>query len=87
MSDYSHDLSVDMSGYVPLFRRFHGACHCSICSNNPEIRKYFINDFPCRFDDLPCDRFSHDLGSGVCSWRSGGRTHFCFRFVHEKVVL
>ena len=53
----SYDFSVDMSGYVPLVKRFGGACRCPVCLSNSEIARFYVNDVTCRHDGLLCDRF------------------------------
>jgi hypothetical protein len=86
VADYEYKPDVDMSGYIPLAKRFKGACRCPVCSSNSEILKYFKNDFLCKSDGLPCDRFSDDTGAGVCSWNYGGSIHHCLRFVPVPLV-
>lgn len=46
-----------MVDYVPLVKRFRGACRCPVCSSNPEIVQFYVNDFVCKFDSFLCDRF------------------------------
>jgi hypothetical protein len=44
--------------YVPLDSRVKGACRCEKCSSNAFIRRWYENDFVCRWDkdgEL-CDR-------------------------------
>jgi len=73
----SYDFSVDMSGYVPLVKRFSGACRCPTCLSNPEIAKFYVNDVTCRHDGSLCDRFF----SGIvhCFERYRGRVRRCPR--------
>jgi hypothetical protein len=51
---YAHKPDVDMSGYVPLDGRVVGACRCAVCSSDSVIKRWYDNDFFCRFDGGLC---------------------------------
>lgn len=80
---YEFKSSVDNSGYVSLVSRVHGACRCSVCSADPEIVKFYVNDVLCKFDSSPCSSVS-DLGVRVCSWKRKGSICHCERFVASR---
>jgi hypothetical protein len=51
MTDYAYDPSVDMSGYIPLNKRVHNACHCPKCRSSAWIRScYKPDDFVLQVD-------------------------------------
>lgn len=77
--EYHYDSSVDMSNYVPIEKRFHGACRCPICSQNPAIVKFYANDFMCKSDGLACDY------EGICFKKIRGSVRYCSRFVKPVI--
>jgi hypothetical protein len=77
-----------MSGYIPLVKRFRGACRCSVCSQDSEIVKFYANDILCKFDASLCSSVD-DLGVRVCCVKHKGRLVLCPRFsksVHGGLV-
>lgn len=85
-SGYEYRPSVDMVNYVPLDKRVRGACRCSVCSQNPEIAKWYANDILCKFDSSPCS-IVNDSGVRVCSWKHRGSIQHCPRFIVSKVLV
>lgn len=80
---YEFKSSVDMSGYVSLVSRVYGACRCFVCSVDPEIVKFYVNDVLCKFDSSPCSSLD-DSGRCVCSWKYMGSVHYCSRFTGSR---
>ena len=88
---YEYHPEVDMSGYVPLVKRFKGACRCSVCSSDPWISSCYVNDVVvkgslvqsrldkrvvvCAYDGVPCSQL--DLVD----------CFLCDRFSTTKVVI
>lgn len=73
-----------MDGYIPLASRVRGACHCPLCSSNPEIAKFYVNDVLCKYDGLVCTSFD-DSGRCVCFQKYRGRVFYCSRFPSARL--
>jgi hypothetical protein len=67
------------SVYISLDKRVRGACRCSVCSSNPDIAKWYLNDVLCKFDGQVCGSVD-DLGVRVCFRKNRGHVVFCSRF-------